>query len=438
MKLHLVSLGCAKNLVDSEIMLGRLKTAGWTITEAPEKADTIIVNTCSFIESAINESIDTILELAKFKSIGACRHLVVSGCLPERFRDEIVQTLPEVDLFLGTGAFDKIETALENADEHRKCLLTDPSLITLPRHDAPRLRTSLHTAYVKISEGCSRRCTYCIIPKLRGRQRSRLFEDIILEARSLIASGANELILIAQDTTSYGKDLSPPADFAQLLKDISELSEAVWLRFLYGHPESINDEIIKTVARHPNICSYFDIPIQHVSKNVLKRMGRNCSGDDLVRLIDKIRSMDPDASLRTTVMVGFPGETEKDFKALLSFVEEVHFDHLGVFVYSDFNDLPSHHLSGHVPVSVAKERHDLLMSRQKEISLKQNRRHIGRVYKVIPETEIEENLFCGRTFFQAPEVDGLTYVRSRNLDIGRFVSVRIDDALEYDLIGEAI
>jgi ribosomal protein S12 methylthiotransferase len=438
MKLHLVSLGCAKNLIDSEVMLGRLVNAGWVITDDPAEAEIIIVNTCSFIEPAVNESIDTILELAKFKETGICRHLVVTGCLPERFREEIVHALPEVDIFLGTGAFDRIVHAVNGSSDFSKCLLPDPNLLTMQAKEAHRVRSLSHIAYIKIAEGCSRHCAYCIIPRLRGKYRSRNHEDIIAEARSLVLSGVKELILVAQDTTSYGKDLNMSVDLSGLLESISDISEDVWIRLMYGHPESIDESIVKTIATYDNICTYFDIPVQHVSNSVLKRMRRKYTRDDLYRLFEKIRETAPDCALRTTAIVGFPGETDKDFQQLFDFAEDICFDHLGVFLYSDSEDLQSHRLSHHVPKNTAKERHDRLMSRQSDISLKNNQKYIGRVLKVLVEEKSEDNLFVGRTYFQAPEVDGITYINSNQLQPGRFAGIKITDAFEYDLAGKTV
>ncbi|MDL1984707.1 MAG: 30S ribosomal protein S12 methylthiotransferase RimO [Deltaproteobacteria bacterium] len=438
MKLHLVSLGCAKNLIDSEVMLGRLVNAGWVITDDPAEAEIIIVNTCSFIEPAVNESIDTILELVKFKETGICRHLVVTGCLPERFREEIVHALPEVDIFLGTGAFDRIVHAVNGSSDFSKCLLPDPNLLTMQAKEAHRVRSLSHIAYIKIAEGCSRHCAYCIIPRLRGKYRSRNHEDIIAEARSLVLSGVKELILVAQDTTSYGKDLNMSVDLSGLLESISDISEDVWIRLMYGHPESIDESIVKTIATYDNICTYFDIPVQHVSNSVLKRMCRKYTRDDLYRLFEKIRETAPDCALRTTAIVGFPGETDKDFQQLFDFAEDICFDHLGVFLYSDSEDLQSHRLSHHVPKNTAKERHDRLMSRQADISLKNNQKYIGRVLKVLVEEKSEDNLFVGRTYFQAPEVDGITYINSNQLQPGRFAGIKITDAFEYDLAGKTV
>jgi ribosomal protein S12 methylthiotransferase len=438
MKLHLVSLGCAKNLVDSELMLGRLMKAGWANTRNPGQADIIIINSCSFIESAINESIDTILALAKYKHDGPCRRLIVAGCLPERFREKIVTAIPEVDFFLGTGAFDKIVEAVDGSLNAVKCFLPDPNLTGFQQQEVSRIRSSSHMAYLKIAEGCSRHCTYCIIPKLRGKQKSRPLEDIIAEARYLISSGVKELVLVAQDTTSYGMDLCPPVSLNRLLESISEISEKIWIRLLYGHPETIEDNVIRTISRHSNICSYFDIPIQHSSDGVLKKMGRNYTSANLRRLFHKIRSAVSDAALRTTVIVGFPGETDKNFEELLSFVKDICFDHLGVFIYSDFKDLSSHKLPDHIPGRVAKDRQDRLMSCQLKISLDNNQKHVGRIYDVLVENTTEENLFNGRTCFQAPDVDGITYIHSEQLEIGSFVGVRVADAFEYDLTGEVV
>ena len=419
-------------------MLGLLTRAGWFITQDASEADIIIINTCSFIETAADESIDVILELAKHKYHGACRRLIVTGCLPERFREEIVQALPEVDIFLGTGAFDRIVSAAEGSPVLAGCLLPDPNLCLLDTQDTPRERTSAHTAYLKIAEGCNRHCSYCIIPKLRGRQKSRPVKNIVAEARSLIEAGIKELNLIAQDSTFYGKDLNPPADLTGLVNRLSEISDSVWIRFLYGHPSSLEDSLIQTVAMIPNVCSYFDIPIQHVSESILKKMARDYTQKDLYRLFDKIRSEDLEAVLRTTVIVGFPGETDKDFKALLDFIQDIRFENLGAFTYSDSEDLPSHRLSHHVPKKVAKERYDQLMSLQAEISLVNNQGHLGKIHTVLVEDKRQDRLFSGRASFQAPEVDGMVYIHSAHLQSGSFARVKITDALEYDLVGEAV
>jgi ribosomal protein S12 methylthiotransferase len=447
LKLHLISLGCAKNQVDSEIMLGRLAQAGWTITEDPAEAHTIVVNTCSFIEEAAQESLDMILELADYKKNGVCRRLVVAGCLPERYREEILQTMPEVDVFLGTGAFDQIVTAVGNLRIVHEAILPDPDHVLYHGQECARVLSTPHMAYLKVAEGCSRGCTYCIIPKLRGSHKSRPMEDVVAEARDLVASGVKELILVAQDTTAYGSDLVPAISLGPMVNRLATLStgkgrkaEKPWIRVLYGHPESIDEEFIRAVASHPNVCPYFDVPIQHASNHVLKRMGRRYTRDSLRDLFRRIRAQVPGASLRTTVIVGFPGETDKDFAEVLEFAEEIRFDHLGVFVYSDADDIRSHRLRGHVPKPVAQDRYDQLMSAQMDIAAGNNQAHIDKTYPVLIEENLGSHLYAGRTYFQAPEVDGVTYVNTalsgHELMIGRFVRARINDAMEYDLMGE--
>jgi ribosomal protein S12 methylthiotransferase len=448
-KLYLESLGCARNQVDSEIMNGRLKKAGWTLTDDPDEAETIVVNTCSFIESAAQESIDTILEFAEYKQEGSCRRLVVTGCLPERYREEIVRELPEVDVFLGTGAYHQIVSAVQDPKFTNHCVLPDPDLAALQDQHSPRDLSQPHLAYLKIAEGCSKACTYCIIPKLRGKQHSRPPDDIVSEAMQLIAGGARELVLVAQDTTAYGRDLADPVSLGQLLERLARIESndsrklgAHWFRVLYGHPESIDDFFIEAVGSFHNVCSYFDIPIQHANSAVLKRMGRRYRGSDLYRLFDHIRKQVPDAVLRTTVIVGFPGETDKEFEELLRFVEDVRFDHLGTFIYSDSDDLPSHQLSNHVSKDVAVDRYHQLMSAQSAISTENNQKYIGQVLKVLVEESLESNLFAGRTNFQAPEVDGVSYINTGSqpfdLKIGCFTDMRVTDTMEYDLMGEAV
>jgi len=442
LKLHLISLGCARNLVDSEVMLGHLKKSGWAVVPEPEDADTIIINTCSFIESAADESIDTILEAAKLKKKGSLKRLIVAGCLPERYREEIIESLPEVDSFIGTGAFNEIEAAVKEEPTLPRCHLPDPDLQITADGGSVRIREIPHAAYLKVAEGCSRTCTYCIIPRLRGRQKSRRLGDIVAEAEALISEGVRELTLVAQDTTSYGRDLSPRESLSRLLASLSDLSDAVWFRILYGHPESIDENVMQIVDSRSNICSYFDIPIQHASNDVLKRMGRHYTREALFRLFDQIRTKVANAALRTTLIVGFPGETDADFEKLLELVETVRFDHLGVFTYSDSRDLPSHHLSGHVPAEVAQQRRDELMTRQQAISSGINRKRMGRKFTVLLEEALENDLFTGRAAFQAPEVDGIIYVKSgmgrEVLKAGRFVKVKITDAMEYDLMGVSV
>lgn len=438
MKLHMISLGCVRNLVDSEVMSGCLEKDGWTVTDDPAEADVIVINTCGFITSAIDESIDTILEMAAYKKEGRCRKLIVAGCLPERFREDLARELSEVDVFLGAGAYDKIcdAASLNREPPFQECLFPSPESNPLHKCDTPRKPDSPFMRYLKVAEGCNRRCTYCIIPTLRGNQRSRSADDIVAEAKRLIKEGAREIILVAQETTDYGSDLTPARDISDVAARIADISNEVWVRILYGHPESVSDRLLETVASRDNICSYFDIPIQHASDPILKKMGRHYKKADLIALFRKIRRTVPDAVIRTTVITGFPGETEEHFKELLDFAEEIKFDHLGVFVYSDGDDLPSHRLPDHVPEEIADRRFDALMACQAQVSFENNRKHLGRKYSVLIEKIPEEGLAEGRTPFQAPEVDGITYVDGDNLKEGDVVEVTITDTFDYDLIGE--
>lgn len=440
-KIHIVTLGCSRNQVDSEVMADGLKHAGWTLVERPENANVIVVNTCSFIESAADESIDTILALAEFKHNGSCRRLIVTGCLPERYREATGAVLSEVDIFLGTGAYDRIVEAVEGIPGSGSCLLPDPDAIPMSGGGQKRFIDRVPSAYLKIAEGCNRSCTYCIIPKLRGRQKSRPSDDILMEAKTMIDAGVKELVLVAQESTHYGADRSQPQpeNLADLLKSLARLSNRIWIRVLYGHPESINADIIETIAETPGLLPYFDLPIQHSSDQVLKKMGRRYGARDLLDLFGRIRSQIPEAVLRTTIITGFPGETEHDFNQLMGFIQEIRFDHLGVFTYSDAEDLSSHRLPDPVSADVAQERYDLLMALQMDISREINQHHIGEKTDVLVEEMPEDGLWVGRTAFQAPEVDGITYIRAKNSPnpaVGNFINVKIIDAMEYDLIGQ--
>lgn len=433
-KVYIESLGCARNQVDSETMATHLRADGHALVDDPADADTIVVNTCSFIQSAADESVDTILALAAYKSKGACRQLIVAGCLPERYREDAAEALPEVDLFLGTAAYDQIVAAVMGGMPAGQCLLPDPDTIDA---SAPVLRrpSAPHTAYLKIAEGCDRRCTFCIIPKLRGRQKSRPLATLVTEARALITDGVKEINLVAQETTAYGLDLDTDVDFALLLETLAALDEHVWIRFLYGHPGTLTPKIMQAVARFENLCPYFDIPIQHASDTVLQRMGRHYSAQDLAHLFEAIRTTVPQAVIRTTVLVGFPGESEDDFQRLMAFTEQTRFDHLGVFVYSDAEDLPSHHLSGHVADKVAQGRLDQLMSRQRAISEEILDQYHGATLRVLVESQAEPGIYSARAVFQAPEVDGAVLIRSaQDLAAGTFLDVKIVETLDYDLI----
>ena len=434
-RFYIESLGCARNRVDSQTMIDRLTTPGrgWTQADLPESADLLVVNTCAFIEDAADESIDSILALARVKAAAPGRRLVVVGCLPERYREAIGEALPEVDAFLGTGAFHRI---LEVADStpDPACILPDPD--SLPAPDLAESAVEGPTAYLKIADGCDRHCTYCIIPRLRGRQRSHPAGAIIRRAGQLAAAGVRELVLVAQESTAYGRDFPSGApDLADLLSALNDRVPETWIRVLYGHPESLTDRVIETIAARPGLCGYYDLPIQHAGDAVLQRMGRQYTADDLIRRFDRIRAIDPEARLRTTVMVGFPGETEADFEALLDLVETVRFHHLGAFIYSDGEDLPAHRLPDPVPAEVARDRLDRLMTRQQAISGEHNSALVGSVVDVLVESAPEPGRFEGRTAFQAPEVDGITDLEATGLHIGTVVRSKITGATEYDLTG---
>lgn len=426
--------------MDSELIMGQLTQNAWTQVDDPSEADLIVVNTCSFISSAADESIDTILELAEYKQNGSCKTLVVAGCLPERYGRDISEALPEVDLFLGTAAGLTILDSMAHlsANPDPVCVLLDPNSVSPEKAHLPRIRSQAHVAYIKVAEGCSRHCTYCIIPRLRGRYRSRSVDDIVAEARELIGQGTKELILVSESSSDYGMDLSPSVGLETVLERLSGLDGDFRIRLLYTNPDTLTDAVIKAVGSLPNICCYFDIPIQHVSDHILKKMGRPYTRNDLESLVERIRATCPHAALRTTLITGFPGEKNKDFNELMDFVQDIRFDHLGVFTYSDSEDLPSHGLPGHVPEDVAQERSDRVMAVQTEISLSINQSHVGQTYRVLIEEEPEEGLYLGRTEFQSPDVDGLTFVYGENLTVGEFTDVIITDAHEYDLSGDAL
>jgi ribosomal protein S12 methylthiotransferase len=435
---YIETLGCARNQVDSEVMAAELRRAGWRLCDDPGDAEVIVVNTCSFIESAADESIDTILALAAYKTRGRCRQLIVSGCLPERYREETARALPEVDQFLGTGAYDQVVAVVSGTVAQGACLLPDPDAMD---RQTPILRRPFarHTAYVKIAEGCSRHCTFCIIPKLRGHQKSRPPEAVVEEARALIAGGVREITLVAQETTAYGRDLVEQTTLADLMGNLADAGDNVWYRFLYGHPQTMTVELVRTIAQHTTLCPYFDVPIQHASENILQAMGRRYRADDLKRLFADIREMLPEAALRTTVLVGFPGERDNDFQQLADLVRQVQFDHLGVFAYSDAEDLASHHLDHHVEPHVAQERLDALMQIQQEISKRRLIRCDEQQMTVLVEKQAEPGIYTARSMFQAPEVDGCVLIRTDEaLETGAFLPVRIVETLEYDLIAEPL
>ena len=437
MKIGFVSLGCPKNLVDSEVMMGLLEAHGHELTNKPGEAEAIVVNTCSFIDPAKQESIDTILDMAEYKKFGQARRLVVAGCLVERHRRELHEQLPEVDAVLGTNELDDIVSHCEGTPVDRSTP-AEPFLYhdLTPRHRA----TASHLAYVKIAEGCDHPCTFCIIPKFRGGFRSRRFESVIREADQLFSSGVREINLIGQDTTSYGEDLGLEDGLATLLDRLGRLDNAGWVRFLYAYPNRVRQSLLDTIAAHPTLCNYIDIPLQHASAPVLKRMKRGASGEIFLRLIERIRRTIPGVAIRTTFIVGFPGETDRDFEQLCQFVEAAKFDHAGVFGYSDDETSESYHLDGKVPAGVIYRRKRRLMALQRKISRRLNRARVGESFPILikgPSVETDL-LWEGRLQTQAEEIDGKTYITEFADGVpktGDFGEIRITRATDYDLFG---
>jgi ribosomal protein S12 methylthiotransferase len=439
-KLYFLSLGCAKNQVDSEMMLHQLSVQGFLITQEPDEAEVVVINTCSFIESATQESIETILEAARLKKEGACQVLIVTGCFPQRYKNHLVKQMPEVDLFLGTESFlglaKHLSALLEKKGKVPKLILKPDSELWAEPH-LRLLTTSPGTAYLKIAEGCSNRCAYCTIPSIRGPLHSRDSKILIREAQSLAGQGVRELILIGQDTTAYGTDLKPGISLIELIKSLLNIHSFEWLRLLYLRPERITPGLLDLMAGEERICPYFDIPIQHISNRILKAMNRSHGLKMLRDLIDKIKKTMPQAALRTTLMVGFPGEKDKDFQELTRFVSEVEFDHLGVFRYSPEEGTPAAGYSDQVPEEISHRRLDFLMKMQEKISLKKNQSRIGSVNPVLvtglsPQSEL---LIQGRTRFHAPEVDGVVFITDGEPRVGEIVSVKITEAHTYDLVG---
>ena len=437
MNIGFVSLGCNKNLCDTENMLGLLYEDGFEITPDVEKADIIVVNTCGFIESAQQESIDTILEMAEYKEKN-CKLLVVCGCLAQRFADEISSELPEVDVIVGTTAFDEIVLAIKEGLSGKKtCILYDKDKDV--RENLPRIRTTAnHVAYLKIAEGCDNRCTYCAIPYIRGKYRSRREEDILAEAEALSKDGVKEIIVVAQDTTRYGIDLYGEKRISSLLSAICKIPGIKWVRVHYSYPEEIDDELIKTIRDEEKIVKYLDIPVQHGSSSVLKRMGRKTDRESLEKLILKLRKEIPGVTLRTSIITGFPGETEEEFSELCDFLEKVKFDRVGVFAYSKEEGTPASRLKDQIPEEIKEERRDIVMELSQKISLARNEAMIGKTVAVITEG-FEDNLYYGRSGGESIEIDPKIYFGAhRELDAGDFVQVVIKSADVYDLYGEEI
>lgn len=440
MNILFISLGCDKNLVDSEVMLGLLDKKGYLIVDSEEDADIIVVNTCCFIHDAKEESIQTILEMAEYKKEGKLKALIVTGCLAQRYQQEIIDEIPEVDAVLGTTSYDHIVEAVEEALAGNGHVVLE-DVDALPDVKEKRLvTTGGHYAYMKIAEGCDKHCTYCIIPKLRGNYRSVPMEKLLAEAKALADQGVKELILVAQETTVYGKDLYGEKSLHKLLRELCKISKIQWIRILYCYPEEIYDELIQTIKEENKVCHYLDLPIQHASDAVLKRMGRKTSKAQLVEIIKKLRKEIPDISLRTTLITGFPGETQEQHEELKDFVDEMEFDRLGVFTYSPEEDTPAATMTEQIPEEVKEDRQAELMELQQEIAFDLAEDMVGREVLVMIEGKVaDENAYVGRTYKDAPNVDGLIFINTdEELMSGDFARVRVTGALEYDLIGELI
>ncbi len=437
-KIGIISLGCSKNRVDTEIMLGYLQERGYQLVNMPEKADVLIVNTCGFIGPAKEESIQAILEMANYKKTGCCKVLLVTGCLSERYRDELFKELPEVDGFLGVNNYREIGNVIEETLTGKRVTRFDLSsdIVVSQRRV---LTTPSYTAYIKIAEGCNNCCTYCIIPKIRGPYHSRPMESILDEASELANNGVKEIILIAQDTTRYGEDLYGKNMLPDLIRKLCSIEKIHWIRCLYSYPEKISDELLEVIESEPKVCNYLDIPIQHIDDTILKRMNRQSSAEGIRSLIGRIRQGNADFILRTTLIVGFPSEDETAFHNLLQFVQEYPFDRMGVFSYSQEEDTLASEFPDQVLEATKQERYKTIMELQRKISFHRNKARIGKTYEVLIEDRHGNGLYVGRSYGEAPEIDGKIYIKSgETLSIGSFVPVRITKAYDYDLLGEVI
>ncbi len=442
LKIYFVSLGCDKNLVDSEMMITDLRKHGFVLVNEETEADVIVVNTCCFIGDAKEESINTLLEMAEYKEVANCKLLVAAGCLAQRYHEEIRTEIPEVNVIVGTMGYENLaETIREALEEHDGVVESLESIDYLPQPLTDRDSMSGgYFAYLKIAEGCDKHCTYCVIPKVRGAYRSVPMENLLAQAKHLVANGAKELILVAQETTLYGTDLYGTKSLPLLLEKLSEIEELRWIRIMYCYPEEITAELVQAMKKLPKVCHYLDIPIQHGSDSVLKRMGRRTDQAQLKERIAHLREEIPDITLRTTLITGFPGETGEDFEILKDFVQEMQFDRLGVFSYSREEDTPAAEMPDQIDEEIAQERRDVIMQMQQEIAFQKTQKQIGRVLDVMVEGRLpEDGVYITRTYMDAPEVDGYVFVASDwNLMSGDFLTVKITGADEYDLIGEIV
>lgn len=443
-KISFVSLGCDKNLIDSEIMLGLIDEEGYTITYDDSEADIIIINSCGFIMDANQEAIDKVLEMADYKRDGQCKALIVTGCMAQRYKDEIFEALPEVDAVVGTGDFESIGNVIKRLLDGEKQveLVTDKEHLLNPDNSYKRIITTTGGfSYLKIAEGCDNHCTYCTIPSLRGHYRSRTIDSLVKEAKILASKGVRELILIAQDTSLYGSDIYGKKSLPELLRKLSEIEDIKWLRILYCYPENITDELIDEMASNPKVLHYLDMPIQHSEDRILKLMGRRSTNAGLKEIIGKMREKMPDMCIRTTLITGFPSETEEEFKAQCNFIEEVKFDRLGVFTYSPEDGTPAARMDNQIDEDVKAERKDYLLQVQKSVSADICQKYVGKVLEIIVEGKIEgdDNVYCGRSYRDCYEIDGFVFFKSEDdLLAGDFYNIKITEAGDYDLIGERI
>lgn len=438
MKILFISLGCDKNLVDTEVMLGMLASRGYEMTNDEQEADIIVINTCCFIHDAKEESIQNILEMAEYKKNGSAKALIVTGCMAERYRQEILDEIPEVDEVLGTTAYDRILDAVDAALAGQHEVMT-ADLDALPLPETKRLvTTGGHFAYLKIAEGCDKHCTYCIISKIRGNFRSVPMERLLKEAQDLAEQGVKELILVAQETTLYGKDLYGEKSLPKLLRELCKISGIRWIRILYCYPEEITDELIQVMKEEPKICHYLDLPIQHANDTILKRMGRRTSKQELIDIVQKLRKEIPDICLRTTLITGFPGETQEQHEEVMEFIDTLEFDRLGAFTYSPEEDTPAATFEDQIDEEVKEDRQADIMELQQEIAFDKAEDMIGREVLVMIEGKVaDENAYVGRTYRDAPNVDGLIFINTDvELISGDFAKVKVTGALDYDLIGE--
>lgn len=438
MRIMFVSLGCDKNLVDTENMLGILKDKGFEFTDDEMQADVIAVNTCCFIHDAKQESINTILEMAEHKKDAVCKALIVTGCLAHRYKDEITKEIPEVDALIGTSSYDKIAEVVLSVLEGKgySCVEDTDRLPVVKNHRI--MTTGGYYEYLKIAEGCDKHCTYCIIPAVRGNFRSFEMEYLLEQARYLADNGTKELILVAQETTVYGTDIYGKKALPELLRKLCRIDGLEWIRILYCYPEEITDELIQVIKEEPKICKYLDMPIQHSSDNILKRMGRRTTRQELVDVITKLRNNIPDIALRTTLITGFPGETEEDIDDLLDFVDTMEFDRLGVFTYSPEEGTPAASMTDQIPENIKEERRNRIMELQQEVSLDKSADMVGRVIPVMVEGKItDDDAYVGRSYKDAPNVDGYVFINTNaQLMSGQIINVCITGSMEYDLIGE--